>query len=308
MANNLDNFIPEIWSTRLIANLDQQNLAMMVCANTNYEGEVRQFGDTVHVRTLGNVTVGAYTRGGTIVAQDLQPSKEVLTVDQAKYFRIDVDDLDAAQNDINALQAYTGRAAVAMANDLDSFVWSFYTSAPAANRLNSGSAITLSATTAGASHVYDLIVEAGRMLDVQNTPQVGRWMVVTPFYKSLLLKDTVYFINGSNLGDMVLNTAMIGVNQTPVTARQALNRGFIGQAGGFDIYVSNALPASGANRVILFGQDRPVSFAAQLQPGSVEAIRLENSFGTQVRGLVLHGGKVFAEDSKRLGYGIVSNA
>lgn len=308
MANNLDNFIPEIWSTRLIRNLDQLNLAMMICTNTNYEGEVRQFGDTVHVRTLGNVTVFPYTRGSTISPQDMNPDKETLVVDQAHGFAIDVDDLDVAQNDINAIQAYTGRAAVAMSNHLDTYAWSFYTSAHADNDLNGGSAITITGTSAGSSHVYDILVEAGKLLDEKNVPQTQRWAVVTPYYKSLLMKDTVYFINGSTLGDMVLTTAAIGMNQTPMTARDALNRGFVGQAAGFDIYCSNNLPSSGSNKVCIFGQDRPVSFAAQIQPGSVEAIRLENTFGSRVRGLMLYGGKVFAEEAKRLVYAVVTNA
>jgi hypothetical protein len=309
VANNLDNFIPEVWSTRIIQNLDQNNLAMMICANSDYEGEVRQAGDTVHVRTFGNITVGPYTRGMTISAQDLTPAKETMVVDQSYYFAFDVDDLDAAQNDINAVQGYTGRAGVAMANHFDRYIFNFYSSAHADNDINSGSEVNITASTAGTSHVYDIIVEAGRLLDRKDVPSNGRWMVVDPYYKSLLMKDTVYFINGSELGDMLLTTATVGMNQQALSAREALNRGFVGRAGGFDIYMSNALPApSGTSKALPFGQGKPVSFAAQLMPGSPEATRLENSFGVRIKGLSLYGGKVFSEDSKRLGYVVVDQS
>lgn len=39
MPNDLSAFIPEIWSRRIIANINQSNVAMAVMANTDYEGE-----------------------------------------------------------------------------------------------------------------------------------------------------------------------------------------------------------------------------------------------------------------------------
>lgn len=307
MANNLDNFTPEIWSTALIERIDQVNLAMMLCANTDYEGEIRRAGDTVQVRTPGDVTMRPYGRGGSVTYEDLTPTKETMVIDQSHYFAFAVDDLDVAQNDIDAARVYTARAGVSVANHLDDYVFSFYSQALTANQVsNGGSAIDITASSAGTTHVVDLLLEAQENLDDQSVPADGRWIVVSPYYKKLLMKDTVYFINGSTLGDHILTTArFMGAS---MTARDALGRGFVGQACGFDVYTSTNLPTSGSGRYCPYGQGRPISFAAQIQPGTMEALRLESTFGTAVRGLLLYGGEVFNEHAKRLGYIFVDNS
>ena len=40
----------------------------------------------------------------------------------------------------------------------------------------------------------------------------------------------------------------------------------------------------------------------------MEALRLETTFATRVRGLLLHGAQVFAEDAKALGVIYTTNA
>lgn len=293
MPNNLDNFIPEIWSSRIIQNLDQVNVAMAVMANTNYEGEIRNAGDTVHVRTFGSITVSPYSRGQAISYEDLAPDKETLTINESKMFAFKVDDLDRAQNDINALDGYTRRAGVALANTIDAKLLGYYASTNSSNRVtNGGSAITVSAANA-----YTTLVDAGKVLDDQGVPGEGRWAIITPTYKAFLLKDTTYLIRATALGDAVIRSGRPGE-----TATQAMQRGFFGQIANFDLYVSTAVPTDSTGRYVQFGQGKPVSYAAQIPPGTLEALRLESTFATAVRGLLLHDGKVFNEDAKRFGY------
>ena len=301
MANNLDNFIPEIWSRAIQQRLDQTNLALALLANTDDEGGIRQAGDTVHGRTYGDVTMQSYVRGQSLSYEDLAPTKETMTVNEAKSFAFQVDDLDKAQNDLDALSGYTQRAAVAVANAIDSKLFGYHASALTANKISStGSAINISHTATDDTHPYALLVKAGMALDAQNVSSEGRWAIVTPYFKSLLLKDTVYFVKGSDLGDTVLTTGKLG------PARSAMN--FVGQAAGFDIYWSNNLPAVASNYYCIYGQDKPVSYAAQIPPGTLEALRLESTFATAIRGLLLHDGKVFTEASKRLGTIFVDNS
>ena len=125
MANNLNNFVPEIWSKNIIENINQVNVAMNF-VNTDYEGEIRNFGDTVQVRTFGNITIQDYERGNPLAPENLVPSIETMSINTAKYFAFDVDDLDVVQNDISAIQGYTRRAAVSMSNAIDSYLFGFY--------------------------------------------------------------------------------------------------------------------------------------------------------------------------------------
>jgi hypothetical protein len=275
---------------------------MAVLANTDYEGEIRQQGDTVQVRTYGSVTVQDYQRGMTIAAEDLVPTKEAMTVGSAKYFAFDVDDLDRAQNDLSAVQGYTSRAGVALANHIDSYLLAFHASALAANKITGGggAAINIDANGAGTA-VYELLVDAGTKLDDQSVPLVDRWAIISPYAKGLCLKSTTYLIRASELGDQVVTSGGL-------PARDAARRGFLGQMAGFNIWVSTNLPTNGANRYLVYGQGKPVSYAAQIPPGTLESMRLESTFATRVRGLLLHGGKVFAEQSKQLGTIYVDNS
>lgn len=301
MPNNLQAFIPQIWSRRIIANINQINVAKAVLTNTDYEGEIRAAGDTVQVRTFGSITVQDYSRGEPISSESLVPVRETLTVDKAKYFSFDIDSLDVAQNDVNALEGYTMRAGVAMSNAIDSFVMGYGLNGLSANVIGStGSPISITSDTATTA-VYQQLIAAGKKLDQQNVPTDQRWAIVTPYFKSLMLQSTSYFIRSTDMGDAIVRTAGL-------SASDATRVGFLGQAAGFDIYVSNNLPNNGTWFANLFGQGKRVSYAAQIPASSMEALRLETTFATRVRGLLLHGAQVFAEDSKALGVIYTNNA
>lgn len=296
MANQLDNFIPELWSMAVMANIDQRNVGMAVAANTDHEGELRQAGDTVWVRKFGDILVQPYSKNTPITYQDLPSIKEALTVNEAKIVAFKLDDIDRAQADINILDGYAKRAAVAISNTIDTKIFSYYGSAHANNRLSSsGSPYTISA-----SNAYTLIVDANKALDLMSVDDGARWIILTPNYKSFLMKDSTYLIKGSVLGDQILSSAKIGLR--PASAREAPN--FVGNVSGMDVYFSVNLPSDSGGKYCLFGQGTPISYAAQIPiagPDALEAIRLESTMATAARGLLLHDGKVFSEDAKRLG-------
>lgn len=316
MANDFSAFNPELWAPGLLREFDKVTVAQAVCANTDYEGLIRSRGDTVHVQTVSKPTVRSY--GETdITYEDLSPTDEALTIDQSDYIAFTVEDIAQTQANHNIRSAYEREGGQAFAEYFDRWLFGYYGQAPAANRItNSSAAININAGTAGSAHVYDIVVEAGKRLDEQDVQQGNRWMVVTPYMKSLFLKDTVYFTNSNTLSDAIISTAMITVldadgmpTRRNPTAAEAAMRGFIGQVSNFDIYCSNQLPSDGSsNYYCLYGQGRPISHAAQIPPGGFEAGRLERRFGWGVRAMVLFGTKVFAQDAKRLGYVYVDNS
>lgn len=88
-------------------------------ANTQYEGEIKKAGDRVRVRTAAKITLSTYTKGMTLVAQDLNPTSEDMIIDQQKYFKFSVDDIDEIQNDIDAINSYAQNAKGDMSELLD---------------------------------------------------------------------------------------------------------------------------------------------------------------------------------------------
>lgn len=105
MANDLSANTPIKYSLRLIELLYNETVYNKV-TNTKYEGEIKSSGDRVRVRTLGKLTLSAYTKQQTLVAQNLSPTYEDLIIDQQYYFKFEVDDIDALQNDINTVNEY----------------------------------------------------------------------------------------------------------------------------------------------------------------------------------------------------------
>jgi hypothetical protein len=298
VANNLSAFNAQAWSKRIVQKLDPINVGKFLC-NTDYEGELQNVGDTVQVRTPGDITMSTYVKGTPISYEDLAPTKEAFTISEAKYFSFKVDDVDQAQNDLSALDIYARRAAVAINNTINAKVFAQYTKALAANKIDeAGAAITLNSSTTqtGATRgVYPCFVKAAELLSTQNVPEDGRWAVVNPVIRTLLLNDTAHFVRASALGDMVVTSGRFSTGTA--TARTA--PGFIGQIAGFDVYMVTNLPSAGANQTFaLFGDNQAITYAAQIT--KLEALRLQSEFADAIRGLLLHDATVFAECSKRL--------
>lgn len=290
-TNILSAFSVEVWSNLVIQKLYQTNVAMAVLANTDYEGDIRKAGSTVWVRTYGRVSWGSYSKGQPINYQELGSTKESLVVNDAEYFAFLLDDIDKVQSDQPLEAPYTQEASISLAELIDTKLFSYYTSAAAANAIGtSGAPITLDGTT---NTVWAQLVEAEKRLNALNVPQEGRWIILGTDAKAWLSKDTTILKAAQPIAETVLRTGRPGM--TSMTAP-----GYIGTLNGFDIYMSNNLPkpASGVTANI-FGQGKPVAYASKFQ--ELETIRLQDTFATAVRGLILHDGKVFGEHSKRLG-------
>lgn len=296
MANDLSAFNAQLWSKMLIENLDQINF-MLPKVNRAWEGQLNNVGDTVQVRTLGNVVMGSYGKNSTTISyQDLSPVKEPLTVSDSQYFAFEVDDVDGIQNDMDLLQLYSQRAAVAVSNKVEAKILAAYAGAYTANVVagSGGAAITLDSTTASSTGIYQQIVAAEIALSNQNVPLEGRWMVLDPKSVGLILNDTAHFIRATSLGDGVVQQGTVD-GKAP-----SQESGYMGMCSSFRIYQSTALPIVNGVKYMPFGNNNAIAYVAQLK--TIETIRLQDRFATAVRGLLLHDTKVFAEASKQLGY------
>ncbi|MFO7294268.1 MAG: coat protein, partial [Acidimicrobiia bacterium] len=94
----ISNFVPEVWAAELLVALEKNLVyAAPGVVNRDYEGEIAQYGDTVHITTLGDPTIGTYTPHSDITIEDVDDTPTTLTIDQAKYFAFEVDDIERRQ-------------------------------------------------------------------------------------------------------------------------------------------------------------------------------------------------------------------
>ena len=75
------NFIPEIWSGKLIENFYDATVLAAI-SNTDYEGEIRGQGDTVNIRTTPNITIRTYVKGQNLVVENPDKPKIQLFIDK----------------------------------------------------------------------------------------------------------------------------------------------------------------------------------------------------------------------------------
>lgn len=265
----LENFIPEIWSARLLERLFKTHVfGQTAVINRDYEGEIRQAGDTVHIHSIGQVTIGDYTKNTDIdPPETLSDARRSLQITEAKYFNFQVDDVDIAQQTPKVMDGAMREAADGLADVADQFVAGLYVDVDAGN--------VMTGATPTADDAYEYLVDMGTLLDEANVPASGRWAVVPPWYHGLLLKDDRFVAAG-----------------TPTTD-QTIRNGVIGDAAGFTILKSNNLVRTGSEDAVyhlLAGHPMAWSFAEQIN--KVEAYRPQLRFADAVKGLHLYGAKV----------------
>ncbi|MFN3652347.1 MAG: P22 coat protein - protein 5 domain protein [Armatimonadota bacterium] len=269
----LTNFIPEVWSARLLANL-HKNLVygQEGVINRDYEGEIVEAGDTVRINAVGPVTVSDYTRNSDHdTPETLSDAETILQITQAKMFNFQIDDVDRAQQKPSVMDGAMREAGYALADTADQFIAGKYLEAAAANLIGSTAAPKTDLGTGG--RAYEYLVDLKVKLDEANVPRWGRWCVVPPWYEGLLLKDDRFVSYGT------------------AENRENLANGEVGRAAGFRLLVSNNVPnTTGAKFRIVAGHPLAWSFAEQIR--KVEAFRPERRFADAVKGLHLYGVKV----------------
>ena len=266
------NFIPELWSARLLNALDKSHVFANV-VNRDYEGDIKKMGDTVHINTIGAVTIGTYTQNTDFSSgpETLATTDQTLTIDQAKYFNFQVDDIDAAQAAGDIMDKAMTRAAYGLADASDKYIAGILAGAADASNLVSSSAVALTS-----SNVYENVVKMRTILDKANVPTAGRWLVIPPEMYALILLDDRFVKTGGEMAEGILRT------------------GLVAQAAGFDIYLSNNCVSVNSNSkdtyTIVGGVDAAATYAEQIV--STEAYRPEKRFADAVKGLHVYGAKV----------------
>ncbi len=264
------NFAPTLWSSRILSRLNEELVFGQVC-NREYEGEIRNYGDTVKINEIGPVTIRSYTRGSTsdITWEFLTDAQKELKIDQAKYFAFEYEDIDKAQNLGTVMAEATENAMWGLRNNIDEAIaakYSEYGILCAGTSATSGDDIC-------SGNIVSTFSNAQWKLDEANVPSAGRWMVVPPWFAAKMALGGI--IRDTN------NSGIISSGRIP------------GNFFGFNVYVSNNVsggtPAAD-NAKIMCGYSGTISLAVQLL--NVEAVRPAKQFVDLVKGLLVYGVKV----------------
>lgn len=273
---SVNNFIPSIWSDQL-NQIFEKNLVYGARMNRDYEGEIRGYGDTVKINEIGDITISSYTKNSTtdITVQTLTDAQLTLSINKAMYFAFAVDDVDQAQTKPKLMQTAMERAGYNLKDNTDAYLaqslssGGFFTGTNSTELGSTGTALSVTSTI-----VITAMAWGARIMDQNNVPTNGRWIVVSPAIHHQMI--TANIVQNTNNSQYIAN----GPNS-------------VGNFYGFDIYVSNNCylgSAASSQYHCIFGHPSAVTFAGQIN--SVEAYRSQKAFRDEVRGLLVYGYKV----------------
>lgn len=298
-------FIPEIWSSKLVEKF-YASTVLAAISNTDYEGEIKNQGDTVNIRTKPTITIRDYLADGDLAIDRPAGGKVQLLIDKGKYFNLALDDVMEKQSDLNIMSIWADDASEQFKIVVDTDVLKgMLGGAVAANRgLTAGAisgdinlgvtttplALVANSPTTGQVDVLEAILRMGLVLDEQNIPETGRWLVI-PTWMAKLVKT-------SELRQAYLSGDGVSM----------LRNGRIGMIDRFTVYVSNLLPTGVAGGLAageygaFAGHAHGLTFASQFT--KMETMRSERTFADLLRGLQVYGYKVI--DGKAITQAIVA--
>lgn len=292
-------FIPTIWAGKFVEKFYDATVLAAI-SNTDYEGEIRNMGDTVKIRTRPSISIANYSANQALVVTRPSAPSVDLNIDRGKYFNTVLDDVMEVQSDSDLLSLWADDASEQMKISVDTDALGFTlinTGTVAANKGNTAGRLSanirLGITTSptfvnviaqgvgdGSTNlldkaIIDHIVDMGQVLDEQNIPENGRFLLIPAWVASMIKKSELRDASISGDGTSMLRNGRLGV------------------VDRFTIYVSNLLPAGVAGGLaagefaIYAGHKNGLTFASQMT--KLETLRSESTFGTLLRGLQVFG-------------------
>jgi len=327
------NFSPVIYSQKVQKEFRKTSVVEDI-TNTDYTGEISQFGDSVRIIKEPEITVSTYARGTTLATQDLADADFTMIVDQANYFQFSIDDIEAAHSHVNFMDLATDRAAYRLADTFDSEVLGYlsgWTGGAGSWARRTAANGTKADTTADADELLggnklDITdfggTDLGVLSEVTSIPMAangGAGAITSPL---ALLNRIARKMDQANVDQdgrwVVLDPVMIELLMDEDS--KFVDRDFgggdeirNGRMGGnlvrgFRVYKSNNLPyvgtgpdttASGGSEdnfgVIVAGHDSAIASAQQLN--KTETFRSPDTFSDIVRGMQLYGRKILRPEA-----------
>ena len=301
------NFAPEIFSQKVLKFFRRASVVEDI-TNTDYAGEIENFGDTVRIIKEPTVTVSSYTRGSVVNAQDLADDQITMVVDNANAFAFKIDDIEERHSHVNFEALATSSGAFALKRKYDANVLQAMSDgagiAGADDASLSGGLTTTNSALGTASAPVNvetddaginLMLLMARTLDDQSVPEENRWFVAPPiFYEKMF-----------QAGNKIAEVQVTGDASSPLRNGLAIP----GTLAGFRCYKSTALNSTAgtdqvtlsgvatdaSENVILAGHMSSTSTASHI--AKTEVVRSTESFSDVIRGLHVFGRKVLRPEA-----------
>ena len=270
------NWLPVIYSQKVQKFFRTASVVEDI-TNTDYAGEIENYGDTVNIIKEPSISVNSYTRGGHIAIQNLADDQLQLVVDQANAFAFKVDDIEERQAHVNWEALATSSGAYALKDSYDENVIAAMVSGAGTTGGSDGSGTDTGFGTSETDPA-NILANAAKRLHANDVPTDNRWFLGTPEFYEQHGQASAKHMDASVTGD----------GKSPLRNGNVL----AGQVNGFKLYMTNNFAASTTSNYykVLYGHMSSTATANAI--AKTEVIRDPDSFADVVRGLHVFGRKV----------------
>ena len=295
MANNINAFVPEFYSQKLLKESKEMTDFKNNMTNSDWEGEIKSAGDTVHICTpdASNIVIG---EGVVPEVNDVYPKSMTLTIDKTKSFQFKFNDIEQAQSQFNMMEGYMSianeRMMIEVNKELELEV------------LNNAEVPNVGTNAAGFQATSATINTFFNRL--KKTLMANKALSPAGFYTFKGNKEQALQLNavvtiGTGLFEQLVNSTQL--THPTVQGDDILYKGVVGQIAGMQIFVDTLLDGikqtecanhyadeAGKKFIAIAGTKMGITFAEQYN--KVEKLRDPQTFADIGRALYLYGYKI----------------
>ena len=301
------NFAPSIFSQKVLKFFRRASVAEDI-TNTDYTGEIENFGDTVNIIKEPTLTVSAYTRGSVVNAQDLADDQVTLTVDQANAFAFKIDDIEERHSHVNFEALATSSGAFALKRKFDANILQAMSDgagiAGADDASLSGGLTTTNSALGTASAPINveaddaginLMLLMARVLDDQSVPEENRWFVAPPIFYEKMFQAGNKMAEVQVTGDASSNLRNGLATPGTLAGFRCYKSTALNSTAGTDQVTLSGVATDASENIIMAGHISAAATASHI--AKTEVVRSTESFSDVVRGLHVFGRKVLRPES-----------
>lgn len=331
---NSGNFSPVLYSKKVQLALRKSSVIDAI-TNTDYSGEIANFGDSVKIIKEPDITVTTYERGTTLATQDLTDADFTMVVDQANYFQFAIDDIEEAHSHVSFGDLASDRAGYKLRDTMDAEVLGYLsgwkTPSSWARRSASGdvngtkadsnaqndellAANSLDITdfggsdVGGAAEITSIPIAAGGGAGGITSPLAILNRMARQMDQANVDTDGRWVVIDPVFAEVLMDENSKLINTDFGGGDELRNGRMPGQLRGFTIYKSNNLPYIGGGAgtaaaagsetafgVMVAGHASSVSTAQQIS--KTETFRSPTTFADIVRGMNLYARKILRPEA-----------
>ena len=295
MANNVNAFVPEFYSQKLLKESKEMTDFKNNMTNSDWEGEIKSAGDTVHICTpdASNIVIG---EGVVPEVNDVYPKSMTLAIDKTKSFQFKFNDIEQAQYQFNMMEGYMSianeRMMIEVNKELELEV------------LNNAEVPNVGTNAAGFQATSATINTFFNRL--KKTLMANKALSPAGFYTFKGNKEQALQLNavvtiGTGLFEQLVNSTQL--THPTVQGDDILYKGVVGQIAGMQIFVDTLLDGikqtecanhyadeAAKKFIAIAGTKMGITFAEQYN--KVEKLRDPQTFADIGRALYLYGYKI----------------